>query len=123
MEPGPSEEAGGAPGQPCASGGRHCSVQPEPVPRLLKRSLVIFSGGKLEIARGRTLLYPLFDALRHCPDALLIAAWGNMGHVGLNTIAASPHVEGAPERGRADAIGPWPRLMGSCLNVFSCPAW
>ena len=51
---------------------------------------------------------------------LLIAAWGNVGHVGLNTIAASPHVKGAPERGRADAIGPWLKANGMpAANVFS----
>ena len=81
---------------------------PEPVPRLFKRSLVIFSGGKLESRKGQDIVIAAFRRLlRHYPDALLIAAWGNVGHVGLNTIATSPHVEGAPERGRADAISPW----------------
>ena len=42
----------------------------------------------------------------------MIAAWGNVGHVGLNTIAASPHVQGAPERGRTDAISPWLEVNG-----------
>ena len=50
---------------------------------------------------------------------MLIAAWGNVGHVGLNTIAASPHVQGAPELGRADAIGPWLAANGvPASNVF-----
>ena len=96
---------------------------PEPVPRLLKRSLVIFSGGKLENRKGQDIVIAAFRRLlRHCPDALLIAAWGNMGHVGLNTIAASPHVKGAPERGRADAIGPWLAANGvPAANVFLLP--
>ena len=60
--------------------------------------------------------------LRHYPDALLIAAWGNVGHVGLNTIAESPHVQGAPERGRADAINPWLAANGvPPTNVFLLP--
>ena len=96
---------------------------PEPVPRLLRRSLVIFSGGKLEHRKGQDVVIAAFRSLlRHHPDALLIAAWGNVGHVGLSTIAASAHVEGAPERGRADAISPW--LEGNGIprgNVFLLP--
>ena len=96
---------------------------PEPVPRLLKRSLVIFSGGKLENRKGQDIVIAAFRRLLcHHPDALLIAAWGNMGHVGLNTIAASPYVKGAPDRGRADAIGPWLAANGvPAANVFLLP--
>ena len=96
---------------------------PEPVPLLLRRSLVIFSGGKLENRKGQDIVIAAFrQLLRHYPDALLIAAWGNMGHVGLNTIAVSPHVQGAPERGRADAIGPWLEANGvPAANVFLLP--
>ena len=96
---------------------------PEPVPRLLKRSLVIFSGGKLENRKGQDIVIAAFrQLLRHYPDALLIAAWGNVGHVGLNTIAASPHVQGAPDRGRADAINPWLAANGvPPTNVFLLP--
>ena len=69
----------------------------EPVPQLLKRSLIIFSGGKLENRKGQDIVISAFRRfVRHYPDALLIAAWGNVGHVGLNTIADSPHVKGAP---------------------------
>lgn len=95
----------------------------EPVPRLLKRSLVIFSGGKLENRKGQDIVIAAFRRLlNHHPDALLIAAWGNVGHVGLNTIAASPHVQGAPERGRADEIGPWLAHNGvPAANVFILP--
>ena len=96
---------------------------PEPVPRLLKRSLVIFSGGKLENRKGQDIVIAAFRRLlSRYPDALLIAAWGNVGHVGLNTIAASPHVQGAPELGRADAIGPWLAANGvPASNVFLLP--
>ena len=95
----------------------------EPVPRLLKRSLVIFSGGKLENRKGQDIVIAAFRRLlRRHPDALLIAAWGNVGHVGLSTIAASPHVQGAPERGRADAISPWLEANGiPRANVFLLP--
>ena len=96
---------------------------PEPVPRLLKRSLVIFSGGKLENRKGQDIVIAAFRRLlHHHPDAMLIAAWGNVGHVGLKTIAASTHVKGAPERGRADAIGPWLAANGiPAPNVFLLP--
>jgi len=96
---------------------------PEPVPRLLRRSLVIFSGGKLEHRKGQDVVIAAFRSLlRHHPDALLIAAWGNVGHIGLRTIAASPHVQGAPERGRADAISPWLEANGiPRANVFLLP--
>ena len=95
---------------------------PEPVPRLLRRSLVIFSGGKLELRKGQDVVIAAFRRLlREYPDALLIAAWGNIGHIGLETIAASPHVQGAPERGRADAIGPCLRPMALHSNVFLIP--
>ena len=96
---------------------------PEPVPRLLKRSLVIFSGGKLENRKGQDIVIAAFRRLlSHYPDALLIAAWGNVGHVGLNTIAASPHVQGAPERAVLMRLVPGWRPMG-CLpaNVFLLP--
>ena len=96
---------------------------PEPVPRLLKRSLVIFSGGKLENRKGQDIVIAAFRRLlSRYPDAMLIAAWGNVGHVGLNTIAASPHVQGAPELGRADAIAPWLAANGvPASNVFLLP--
>tara|TARA_B100000674_G_C37769046_1_gene881608 strand:+ start:22 stop:1029 length:1008 start_codon:yes stop_codon:yes gene_type:complete len=96
---------------------------PEPVPRLLKRSLVIFSGGKLENRKGQDIVIAAFrKLLLHHPDALLIAAWGNVGHVGLNTIAASPHVEGAPKQGRANAISPWLVANGvPAANFFLLP--
>ena len=96
---------------------------PEPVPRLLKRSLVIFSGGKLENRKGQDIVIAAFRRLlRYLPDALLIAAWGNVGHVALNTIATSSHVQGAPERGRAHEIGPWLEANGvPATNVFILP--
>tara|TARA_B100000674_G_C37977132_1_gene979985 strand:+ start:1115 stop:2323 length:1209 start_codon:yes stop_codon:yes gene_type:complete len=96
---------------------------PEPVPQLLKRSIIIFSGGKLENRKGQDIVIAAFkNLLRHYPDALLIAAWGNVGHVGINTIADSPHVQGSPGRGRADAIGPWLEANGiPSSNVFLLP--
>ena len=96
---------------------------PEPVPRLLQRSLVIFSGGKLEHRKGQDIVIDAFRRLlRHHPDALLIAAWGNVGHVGLSTIAASNYVQGAPERGRINDIQPWLQANGiPPANVFVLP--
>ena len=96
---------------------------PEPVPRFLKRSLVIFSGGKLENRKGQDIVIAAFRRLLvQYPDALLIAAWGNVGHVGLNTIAASPYVQGTPEQGRNEAIGSWLEANGiPRANVFVLP--
>ena len=96
---------------------------PEPVPRLFKRSLVIFSGGKLENRKGQDIVIAAFRRLlRQYPDALLIAAWGNVGHVGLQNNCSLSHVQGAPERGRVDAIGPWLEANGiPRSNVFLLP--
>ena len=82
---------------------------PTPVPRLLEhRPLVIFSGGKLEARKGQDLVIAAFRRLlQHHPDALLIAAWTNIGDIALDSIARSPHVEGAPSRGLADAMAEW----------------
>jgi glycosyltransferase involved in cell wall biosynthesis len=72
------------------------------------RPLVIFSGGKLEARKGQDLVIAAFRRLlQHHPDALLIAAWTNIGDIALDSIAHSPHVEGAPSRGLADAIAEW----------------
>jgi len=96
---------------------------PAPVPRLLQRSLVIFSGGKLEIRKGQDVVIAAFRSLlRHHPDALLIAAWGNVGDVALNTIALSPHVQGVPDGGRAAGLAPWLEANGIPLsNVMLLP--
>jgi hypothetical protein len=96
---------------------------PIPVPRLLHRSLVIFSGGKLEVRKGQDVVIAAFrDLLRHHPDALLIAAWGNVGDVALATIERSPHVQGVPADGRAAGIAPWLEANGVPLaNVLLVP--
>ena len=48
---------------------------PISVPRLLGASIVIFSGGKLEIRKGQDVVIQAFKKLISvCPDALLIAA-------------------------------------------------
>ena len=45
----------------------------EPVPRLVNRSLVIFSGGKLEHRKGQDIVIAAFrQLLQHYPDALLV---------------------------------------------------
>ena len=96
---------------------------PEPVPRLLDRSLVIFSGGKLEVRKGQDMVIAAFRRLLQThPDALLIAAWGNVGDVALTTIGDSPHVQGAPERGRANGIAAWLEANGvPPRNVWMLP--
>ena len=81
---------------------------PAPVPKLIKRSLVIFSGGKLESRKGQDIVIDAFrNLLQFHPDALLIAAWGNVGNVAVETIGCSPYVQGAPKEGRAQGIASW----------------
>ena len=97
---------------------------PVPVPRLLDhRPLVIFSGGKLEARKGQDLVIAAFrKLLQHHPDALLIAAWTNIGDIALDSIARSPHVEGSPSRGLSDAIAVWLGANGVPLaNVLVLP--
>ena len=98
---------------------------PEPVPVLIKRSLVIFSGGKLENRKGQDIVIAAFRLLlRKYPDALLIAAWGNVGHVGLETIAASPHVQGALIVGVLMLlVHGWRPMVFRVLMFFSCLVW
>ncbi|MBM5784437.1 MAG: glycosyltransferase family 4 protein [Cyanobacteria bacterium K_DeepCast_35m_m1_288] len=94
---------------------------PASVPRLLDhRTIVIFSGGKLEARKGQDLVVAAFrELLKYHPDALLIVAWSNIGDIALETIASSPHVEGAPSRGLAAAIAPWLQANGIPLpNVL-----
>jgi len=89
--------------------GIDCSrFNPTPTPRLLDRPFVLFAGGKLEARKGQDVVIAAFrNFLRHCPDALLIACWGNLGNVGLETIAQSQHVEGSPTNGDAMALHTW----------------
>ncbi len=81
---------------------------PAQVPKLINRSLVIFSGGKLETRKGQDIVIAAFRRLLQLhPDALLIAAWGNVGNVAVDTIGYSPYVQGAPKEGRAQGIAAW----------------
>ncbi|KZR79890.1 D-inositol-3-phosphate glycosyltransferase [Prochlorococcus marinus str. MIT 1342] len=81
---------------------------PAPVPTLIKRSIVIFSGGKLETRKGQDIVIAAFRRLLGIhPDALLIAAWGNVGNVAIETIGCSPYVTGAPKEGRSKGIAAW----------------
>lgn len=88
---------------------------PAPVPRLLNRSLVVFSGGKLEARKGQDIVIAAFRKLlvTH-PDALLMVAWGNVGGVAQQTIGAAPHVDGVPECGDSStkALADWLNANG-----------
>jgi glycosyltransferase involved in cell wall biosynthesis len=90
-----------------------CHFHPVPVPRLLRSSFVLFAGGKLEARKGQDVVIAAFKRLlTQCPDALLIACWGNIGNVGLDTIALSPHVEGSPSNGDAESLYSWLLAQG-----------
>lgn len=81
---------------------------PEPVPLLVQRSLVIFSGGKLEARKGQDIVLAAFrELLRSYPDAMLMVAWGNVGGVALETIAQMPHCHGLPEAATPRALASW----------------
>jgi glycosyltransferase involved in cell wall biosynthesis len=84
---------------------------PIPVPRLFEQPFIIFAGGKLEARKGQDIVLEGFRRfLRHCPNALLIATWANIGNVGLDTIARTPYVEGAPSNGDAKSLFDWLQL-------------
>lgn len=86
---------------------------PEPVPRLVQRSLVIFSGGKLEARKGQDIVLAAFrELLRSHPDAMLMVAWGNVGGVALETIAQMPHCHGVPEAATPRALASWLQANG-----------
>ena len=85
---------------------------PIPVPRLLNKSLVIFSGGKLEIRKGQDILIEAFRKLIEiCPDSLLIASWFN-DSASMSSISRSPYVSGSPIKGDAESIRNWLELQG-----------
>lgn len=85
----------------------------EPVPRLVQRSLVIFSGGKLEARKGQDIVLAAFrELLRSHPDAMLMVAWGNVGGVALETIAQMPHCHGVPEAATPRALASWLQANG-----------
>ena len=82
---------------------------PIPVQRLIHSSIVIFSGGKLEIRKGQDIVIQAFKKLLLvCPDALLIASWCN-DSASLSSISMSPYVSSL-------------RKMGT-LNLFSIGWW
>lgn len=86
---------------------------PEPVPRLVQRSLVIFSGGKLEARKGQDIVLAAFrELLRSHPDAMLMVAWGNVGGVALETIAQMPHCHGVPKAATPRALASWLQANG-----------
>lgn len=85
-----------------------CHFHGTPLPRLMGRSFVVFAGGKLEARKGQDMVIAAFkQLLSDCPDALLIACWGNIGNVGLGTIRLSHYVEGEPSNGDAQSIYDW----------------
>ena len=91
---------------------------PIPVPRLLQRPFVIFAGGKLEYRKGQDIVISAFRTfLNHCPNALLISCWGNLGNVGLDTIGRSPYVNGSPGHGNGEQLYEW--LLGNGLPAHN----
>ena len=90
------------------------------MPRVLNRSLVVFSGGKLEIRKGQDIVIHIKNVLKICPDALLIASWCNES-ASLSSIALSPYVSNAPVGGDAQAIANWLESQGVPRQNFIVP--
>ena len=85
---------------------------PTPVPRLIRSSLVIFSGGKLEIRKGQDILIHAFKRfLEISPDSILIACWCNESD-SLSSMSISPYVSNAPVQGDAETITSWLESQG-----------
>ena len=94
---------------------------PIPVPRILHASIIIFSGGKLEFRKGQDIVVDAFKKLLHiCPDALLIASWGNESP-SVSTISLSPYVTMAPVSGDAEEIANWLEAQGIPRRNFVVP--
>ena len=85
---------------------------PIQVPRILRASIIIFSGGKLEIRKGQDIVIQAFKKLLLvCPDALLIASWCN-DSASVSSISMSPYVSSAPAGGDAESISNWLEVQG-----------
>ena len=94
---------------------------PIQVPRVLNKSLVVFSGGKLEIRKGQDIVIQAFkNVLKISPDALLIASWCNES-ASLSSISLSPYVSNAPVGGDAQAIANWLESQGVPRQNFIVP--
>ena len=94
---------------------------PIPVPRLLHASLIVFSGGKLEIRKGQDIVIQAFRKLLEIhPDALLIASWCNESS-SLSSISVSPYVSSAPVKGDAESISNWLESQGIPRKNFVVP--
>jgi len=79
-----------------------------PIPKLLNRPFVIFAGGKLEARKGQDIVIEAFKRFnKYCPNSILIACWGNIGNVGLNTISTSKYVTESPLNGDAKSLFHW----------------
>ena len=94
---------------------------PAPKPGLYPGRFVVFSGGKLEYRKGQDLVAAAFRRFHvNHPEALLIFAWANQWPRSAATIAASPHMEGAPGGG-ADGgleISAWLEANGLAAGSF-----
>ena len=94
---------------------------PIQVPRILRASIIIFSGGKLEIRKGQDIVIQAFKKLLLvCPDALLIASWCN-DSASVSSISMSPYVSSAPAGGDAESISNWLEEQGIPSKNFVVP--
>ena len=91
-------------------------------PKLVKRSLVIFAGGKLEIRKGQDIVIEAYKKLiKDYPDALLIACWANLGGIGDDTMVLSRYIEGNPRSGNSEDIEEWIEKCGIPKNNYIIP--
>ena len=91
-------------------------------PKLVKRSLVIFAGGKLEIRKGHDIVIEAYKKLiKDYPDALLIACWANLGGIGDDTMVLSRYIERNPRSGNSEDIEEWIEKCGIPKNNYIIP--
>lgn len=98
---------------------------PRPRVKAYGERFVVFSGGKLEPRKGQDLVLAAFRRFHEThPEALLITAWQNTWPELAKKIAASPHVDGAPEVRRTSlAIADWAKANGVDEDAFIDLGW
>lgn len=91
-------------------------------PKLIKRTLVIYAGGKLEIRKGQDIVIEAFKKLiKDYPNVLLIACWANLGGIGDNTMVLSKYIDKNPKSGKSEDIEKWIEECGIPKNNYIVP--
>ncbi|MEQ9491546.1 MAG: glycosyltransferase family 4 protein [Alphaproteobacteria bacterium] len=74
--------------------------RPRSTKRLFGDRFTVFSGGKLEYRKGQDIVLAAWKKFHAAhPDSVLVTAWHNVWPETARSIAASPHIDHAPETG------------------------